>query len=121
MKMWIVAWVVLSLVFAGVFSGQFRDYYHIYRAGRSTTGVVLARSAHESVQYSFEVDGREFRGISRPQQPNPAFRELSAGNKIQVYFDPGDPTINCVGDPKLLLKNEAVFVGWRRLCFLLLP
>jgi hypothetical protein len=77
--------------------------------GVETRGKVLDLSAIQShaVRYSFQGnDGKEYSGKGWAGYGNPSFRDLSAGQTVMVFYDPKDPNLSVLGDPKKERNNE---------------
>lgn len=84
-------------------------YYHLYRYGKVTTGVIteVHPENHDSYYYTYAVDGRKFNGIDTnccTVHPN---------TPVRVTYLPQNPSISCADSPYDKLSNEieSIFVG----------
>jgi len=79
--------------------------------GHRSYGRVIGKQAddHERVDYEFVVDGTTYRGSGRGGRGNSSFDELSVGTTIIVTYDPIDPKVSFMGNPRNdLQRTEAV-------------
>jgi hypothetical protein len=103
-------WFALGLLFAiiGANAGHLFKYRKLVAGGSSALGKVtgLEPSNHRFVDYSFHANGRPFAAKGSAGFGNPEFEHLSVGQAVTVTHLPNDPSISCLGDPRLLLRNE---------------
>jgi hypothetical protein len=76
--------------------------------GERGNGVVreLEPGNHQTVRYEYEVGGRTYSGSGQAGFGNPEFTALFLGQRVIVYYDPGNPGESCIGLPAELIKNE---------------
>ena len=76
---------------------------------KTATGQVSHRacSNHGAVYYRFEADGRPQAG--RAPQDVLSCDGVSVGTKVTVYYDPQNPAIHTLKEPRLLYEEERGF------------
>jgi hypothetical protein len=115
-----IVWVVLAVGVAVLLGSlNLRDYMALARHGVATRGTVLKLEpeVHQTVRYSYRVDGVIHEGKGTVGRGNPCFCDLTAGDRILVYYDAGDPRISVMGEPAPRLENELISVGAAALLF----
>jgi hypothetical protein len=111
MKKFLLLWFLSASLIAVLASrGNLVGFYRLTHWGVSARGVVTALEPgnHQSVHYSYEVDGSSYSGIGGGGFGNPAFGFLSVGQAVFVYYLPNEPSVSCMGYPDKLLTNEEI-------------
>jgi hypothetical protein len=85
-------------------------FYKLSHGGVAIQGKVtlLEPEKHQTVYYSYEVDGMSYAGGGRAGYGNPGFSYLTVGETVLVYYLPTAPQVSCIGHPNELLKNEVI-------------
>ena len=101
---WLGLWLLLAIL-VGALDGRWcLNYYRLSRPGVAVEGVAREWKPHQEVGFSFEVNGRTYRGIGRSDIGG--FGRISIGDKVPVYYLVDNPEVNCLGDPKQLYSAE---------------
>jgi hypothetical protein len=106
--MWLVLWLVLAAAIGMVVGQNSLRYYRLHRAGVAVQGVALETKPHLQILYRFEVRGRTYEGVGRTDmgRTDVGVTPLKPGEKVPVYYLPGTPEVNCLGDPHRLYSAE---------------
>src|SRR3989338_8780196 len=87
-------------------------YRRLQSHGRAVDGWVTAREPERGlIHYSFNAQERVYSGVGRSP------RELAEGDRIVVFYIPGNPAISAPGDPQEYIGKQnhilaaAVFLG----------
>lgn len=80
------------------------------KRGTETKGKVLEKfpNNHETVKFSFFVNGKEYINIGHAGYGNPPFESLAVGQNVIVFYDPMAPTNSALGNPKDERHNELI-------------
>jgi hypothetical protein len=103
---WVLLWLLLVVGAGTIIGGRCLEYYRLGKNGVSVQGIVRERRPHMQISYSFVVSDRTYWGIERAGVDSPPFYEIAIGNLVPVYYIPGDPKVNCVGDPWRFYSND---------------
>jgi hypothetical protein len=78
------------------------EYHHLARNAIKTVGHVTSKEPenHNFVRYSFRTDHRSFSGLGSAGGENPEFEQLEIGTQVNVYYDPQNPSLSFLGNPK---------------------
>jgi hypothetical protein len=70
--------------------------------GVTTTATVVRTDPdnHDSIRYSYIVDGRTYEKQSGADAPNPGADQLSAGDPVTITYDARDPRTSCACTPR---------------------
>ena len=70
--------------------------------GVTTTATIVRTDPgnHNSVRYSYIVDGQTYENQSSADDPNPDADQLSAGDQITITYDARDPRTACACTPR---------------------
>ncbi len=97
-----------SLVLAGCYNEAIplRDLATRHQV---TTGKVISRDCanHGAVYYSFVVNGRSQAGLAPWGSLN--CNAVSVGEPVTVYYDPANPTVYTLKEPRLLYEEKRGF------------
>ena len=93
------------LVALGLLAGKvlnWSEYHHLALVGVKTVGQVNSKeeSNHNAIRYSFKVNGLFYHGIGSAGGENPTFIQLQPGSEVIVYYDPDNPDLSSLGNPK---------------------
>jgi hypothetical protein len=110
----VLAWLTLAAaVVFGLGSLNWRAYRGLAVRGvtcqASVTEITL--SHHNTVRYTYLVDGRPYAGQTQTGLPNPPPEQLKIGDKLIAYYDSIHPEISVLGDPNAILHNETLFIA----------
>jgi hypothetical protein len=111
---YVITWLVLAALFAvALGSINLRDYHRFLAQGvlGHATVTSLHPEFHNTVRYEYRVAGQTFHGQMQSWSPNPELQQLSVGQTLVIYYDPGHPEQSVLGDPKPMLENETISVG----------
>ena len=97
---WLVAAVIsaiIGFVFFNPLAGR-----KLIGSGVRTEGRVIALEPdnHQIVRYEYKVGNESFTGSGHAGSGNPPFRELSIGDVVVVFYDPGNPKSASLGYPQ---------------------
>jgi len=98
----ILAALAVYLFLASALLGEWRKNERLAHAGRQTRGRVVKKlpEKHNSVEYLFTVDGKEYPGEGSPAFGKLApFSEIQEGDPIPVTYWPEHPSVSLPGDP----------------------
>ena len=107
---WFTLWVLLLIGFGAETGGRCWDYYRLKTKGISTQGVVKEKKPHGQIGYSFNVQGHGYEGTGRTGANTAPFEEMAKGDAVTIYYLPGSPSVNCLGDPAELYSNDLPLV-----------
>jgi len=113
MKRFLLLWLAgASLIAVGLGSLNIPRLYPLMRRGVKTCGTVTAfePNNHNTVRYSFEVDGKSYSGAQGGGRglDVPGFPANCEGHV--VFYLPDDPYVSCIGDPDPMFKNEVISI-----------
>lgn len=103
-----IVWLLLSVAGTGLLvavdSGDQSKYARLVHHGVVVVAQVTrtAPSNHDTVYYTFVVDGRTYASSDATNAPNPDASHLSVGDPLHVVYDRGDPRVSCACDPAKL-------------------
>lgn len=77
------------------------QYSALAEFGVGTTATVTGTEPrnHNTVHYTFQVDGTTYATGSFARPPNPSAGELRVGDTIRIVYDPRNPEDSCACDP----------------------
>ena len=86
----------------GITALDWSQYRHLAQVAVKTVGRVNTKEPgnHNSIRYSFKVNGLFYHGIGRGGGENPTFDQLQTGSEVVVYYDPENPDSSFLGNPK---------------------
>jgi hypothetical protein len=116
----LVPLMVGALVIGTALSRQnLRGYRRLAARGIPELGTATALEPlnHQFVDYSYQVGGRILSASGRAGFGNPDFCCLHVGDRVSVSYLSDDPAHSCLGNPQLLLRNEAGSVFLAALLF----
>ena len=99
-------WLIFAVFLAGFVGRGPIEYYRLMNKGQRVEGVAIARELHQQIKYSFTDGKQEYTAVGMVGLGTPEFEEISLGDHLPVYYLPDSPAINCLGDPRQLLRNE---------------
>lgn len=104
--------VFLSLFLFGQARTVWRKYW-ILRDGRRSTALVTRKYGHELVDYSFHVNGKEYKGTDREKYVSQEHRyeDVTLGGEAVVYFSSSHPWLSSLARPDSILPDG--FLGYR--------
>lgn len=105
--------IALAAALASIVARQdWPRYSRLKAQGVGTDGWVTAKglNGRGKVNYSFNVADRLYSGVGRSGYGNPEFDELSAGDKVIVFYLPKDPDVSVLGDPKEHLRDQNLVI-----------
>jgi hypothetical protein len=110
---WLASWAVFALLIVFLDQGNQRSYGDLKKNGAPVLAIVTATapSNHDTVYYSFKVNGRRYSTGDFSLPPNPDATHLVVGGHVYVTYDRRNPTISCACDP---FRAAAPAVWWRR-------
>jgi hypothetical protein len=98
-----LTWLALTVVFFGIGLVCFnpRPDYRLAKSNLPTEGRVTALEPdnHQIVRYTYRVGPQEYAGSGHGGQGNPAFKDITVGQSVIVYYDPTRPTVSTLGSP----------------------
>jgi hypothetical protein len=109
MKRFLLLWFAGALLIAlGIGSFNVPFLYRLVRRGVPACGTITGYEPenHNSVHYSYEVNGKTYTGI---QQGGVGTRVTDFSPTCRddvVYYLPEDPQQSCIGYPEPMLRNE---------------
>ena len=118
----LVVWLLGALLVAvGIGHINVPKMWQLTIRGQKTEGWVVSTEPnnHRTVNYTYKVSGRELASSTQggAGAGNPTFEEVVAGTPVNVYFDPSDPAVALLGEPRAHLDNEIISVGGAALLF----
>ena len=107
-----ILWLFAAVVIALLTGHNIPEYRRLAEFGVQATGTVTALTPqmHNTAGYKYSVTGREFQGSRGSWGPNPPLDEMHIGDQVVVYYDPRQPAVSVLGDPRPMLDNEITFV-----------
>jgi len=95
-------------------------YRRLQERGVGADGWVTALDAGRRpiVYYSYLAGEKVYSGVWRSPYLAPEPGELSAGDRVIVFYLPDKPGESCLGDPKELIKAQHRVILWCLLVFL---
>lgn len=107
---YVVGALALGIVLSN--AGPFSKYQSLAEDGVHTTGGVIQADCgnHNTFRYRFVIAGHDYEssgtaGIAKD------CRTLTAGDPVQIWYLPGNPSVNMSGEPQSALRNEIVSVA----------
>jgi hypothetical protein len=76
------------------------------KSGLVVQGLASEKKPHESIGYSFEVNGRSYHCVGKTGVRLPSFDQISIGDTVPIHYLPEHPEVNCVGDPLRLYSEQ---------------
>ncbi len=119
-----IVWVLAAAAFVmAVFLYMHQDWRlheRLYEKGMHAEGVVTAKDVvgGKTVEYSFRVGEKSYRGQSTAGYGNPSFAALSLDDQVIVFYLPEDPSVSTMGDPKLRVEDQHRWMAWALILFL---
>lgn len=113
MKRFLLLWLAGALLIA-VTLGRLNvpHQYALMHRGVKACSTVTAFEAnnHQTVRYSFEVDGKAYSGVQEGGvgRDVPGFSSNCAGHV--VFYVSDNPHVSCIGDPAPMFYNEVVSI-----------
>ena len=119
MRRFLLLWFAGALAVAALLSSfNMPQLYPLERNGIPVCGTLTGFEPknHQEAHYSYEVNGKLYSGSQQggtgDQHGALICRSDASGrNGYIVYYLPDDPGISCLGNPRALFENEAVFVS----------
>jgi hypothetical protein len=112
LALWLLGAVLVAV---GIGHINVPKMWRLTMRGQKTEGWVVSTEPnnHLTVNYTYKVSGRELASSTQggAGAGNPPFENLGAGTPVNVYFDPIDPTVALLGEPRAHLDNEIISVG----------
>jgi hypothetical protein len=100
----LLLWLSLCAIFAvaGYLIIKPSSSYDLAERGISIQGYVTAKESenHRIIRYSYRVGDKYYQGIGHGGAGNPSFDELNIGSFVFVVYDPTNPNISTMGQPK---------------------
>ncbi|SRR5258705_120158 len=110
---WFASWLTLVVTFAvGLGNLNWIRYYRLVRHGVPTKGVVTSLPDprnHQFQKYEYTVGSRTLSSSGYPH--------ALIGDTITPLYLPSDPTVTCLGDPMVQLKDESIPIGLASIIF----
>lgn len=110
-----LALAAFAVLFAGgcwVAKQDWPKYMHLREHGVGANGWVTSKDEGTGrIHYSFMVDEREYSAWDRPGLGTLRFREAAIGDAVVVFYDPRDPAVSGLGDPKERLRRQNGLMG----------
>ena len=106
----LLTWLVSSFALAFLVGGlNLPKYWTLAERGINTEGVVIAKEPanHRLVRYTYSIDQSSYFGSDQVGD----FERLKIGDPVTVSYDPLNPSMSLLGDPRQRLTNELVSVG----------
>jgi hypothetical protein len=102
-------WLALTIASAAfaIKSLDWMDYNYLVKRGVAVKATVTAKEPdnHRFIRYSYSVDQKTYNGLGSAGHGNPRFEELNVGDKVTVVYDPVNPDLSFLGDPKDQLNS----------------
>ena len=99
-----IIWLTLTVIFAlfGMVVLDWQKYRRLAKYGVAIEGRVIAKEPdnHQFIRYSYSVGQQSYSGLGNAGRGNPAFERLNIGDSVKVFYDPDDPKVSFLGDPK---------------------
>jgi hypothetical protein len=117
---YVIFWTFLAIVFAfGIGGLNLPRFYRLTKHGvlGQASAVRLAPENHCTVYYQYQVGGRTYHSQGQSWMPNPPLGDIAVGQKLVIYYDPENPSVAVLGNPKSMLKNEVISVGLATIAF----
>jgi hypothetical protein len=108
---YVAIWIVLMLAFLiGLGNVNWIGLHRLTIRGVSGDGVVteLTPENHDRVYYTYQVAGNTFDGRGQSWPPNRS--SLSVGDSVVIWYDPEQPKISVLGNPRPMLRNETISI-----------
>jgi len=101
---------VLSWFLFGHARGVWRNYW-ILRDGQQGKALVTRKYGHELVDYSFNVNGKEYKGTDRERYINQDHRyeDVALGGEAVIHFSSSHPWLSSLARPSSILTED--FLG----------
>jgi hypothetical protein len=110
---WLACGAVASIAISALDHSNQKVYAQLERHGVVVAATVTRTdpSNHNTVYYTFTVDGQTYNSADRAWPPNPEASRLAVGGSVYVVYDSRNPTISCACDPHAAaIPNQ----WWRR-------
>lgn len=76
--------------------------YRLSKDGVMVMGRVTKKEPenHRFITYTYVAGGQTYNGLGNGGNGNPDFEDISIGQDVVVFYDPGSPQISSLGYPK---------------------
>jgi len=110
---WLACGAVVSIAISALDHSNQKVYVQLEKRGVVIAATVTRTepSHHNTVYYTFAVDGKTYNSADRAWPPNPEASRLVVGGSVYVVYDSRNPTISCACDPRAAANPNQ---GWRR-------
>jgi hypothetical protein len=105
--LWVGLTIVIFVFETIAFSST--EYEKFLTRGAKVEGIVEKKEPqnHESITYSYVVDGKQYTGTGAAGFGTPPFDVLRVGTKIIVYYDANEPQKSIPGEPELYIQRNS--------------
>jgi hypothetical protein len=88
--------LLIGLVFFNPFPANRLAKSSVQSEGRVTA---LEPTNHQIIRYSYRVGAQEYQGSGHDGGGNPAFKDITIGQTVIVFYDPSRPEVSTLGSP----------------------
>lgn len=111
----VLVWLFLLFVGSGIASLVFDQgrLQNLAEHGTNVWGVVLAKEPdnHNTIRYSFEVNGNIYTGMGSGGRGNPDFGQIQIGQKVIVSYDSNNPENSYLGYPEVAVESQRSLIS----------
>jgi hypothetical protein len=110
----VLIWVALTIFFAaiGVVALDWRQCHALAQRGVEVEGKVIAKEPenHRLIRYSYVAGAETYFALGTGGDGNPEFEQLNTGDRVKVFYDPGNPKESILGNPQRQASSKTTGV-----------